>query len=134
MVSREVYGRRVCILRMLWVLSSFPRSERETRLLVDFAARPPHIFVLVLRACWLLPHVFAPALLAHPLLEAVAQDEQTLIPSSRTFCRSTVVIELECDDDISRINRASPFIYGALPRQRERVQDILTRLAESHAH
>jgi hypothetical protein len=47
-VSREVCGRHVCILRMLWVLSSFPRSERETRLLVDFAARLPHVFVPVL--------------------------------------------------------------------------------------
>jgi hypothetical protein len=46
-VSRSAYGRHVCILRMLWVLSPFPRSKRETRLLVDCAAPPPHVFVLV---------------------------------------------------------------------------------------
>ena len=50
---------------MLWGLSSFPRFEPETRL-IDFAARPPHVFVLVLRA--------------HLLHEAVAQDVQSLIP------------------------------------------------------
>jgi hypothetical protein len=57
------------------------------RLLFDFAARPPHVFVLVL-------HAFAPALLAHLLLEAVTQDAQTLIPALRTFCRSRADIEL----------------------------------------
>ena len=45
-------------------------------------------------------HVFAPALLAHLLLEAVVQDVQTLIRSLRTLCSSRVVFELECDDDI----------------------------------
>ena len=75
MVSREVYGRHVCILRMLSVLSSFPRSERETRLLVDFAARSPHVFARPLRAVApVLPfrrlplHAFAPVPPARLLL------------------------------------------------------------------
>jgi len=48
------------------VLSSAPRSELETRLLVDFAARPPH--------------VVAPVLLVHPLLKAAAEDAQNPTP------------------------------------------------------
>jgi hypothetical protein len=57
---------------MWWVLSSF-------HLLFDFAARPPHVFFLVLHARRLPLHAFARVLLAHPLLVAVAQGEQTLI-------------------------------------------------------
>ena len=40
MVSTEVYGRYVGILRMSRASSPLPRSERETPLLVDFAAHP----------------------------------------------------------------------------------------------
>jgi hypothetical protein len=99
------------VSRGMWVLSSFPRSERETRLPFDFAARPPHVFV--------------PALLAHQLLEAVAQDVQTLIPAFRTFCRRRVVFELECDDDIWKTHqRRRPFYYC----------QGNTFVAESHAH
>ena len=128
-VSREVYGRYVCIPRMLCVLSSFPRSERETlllvlavapvlparQLLVDYAARPPHVVAPVLPCPLLLfdfaarpPHVVAPVLpcplllfdfAARPphgvvpvlafrwLLEAASQDAQNPIPVWRTFCR-----------------------------------------------
>ena len=68
MVSREVYGRHVYILRMLWVLSSFSRSERETRLRVDFAVRPPHVFVPVPPSHRLPLHVVAPVLPARLLL------------------------------------------------------------------
>jgi hypothetical protein len=64
---------------MLLVLSSFPRSEHETRLLFDFATRPPH--------------AFAPALLARLPLEAVAQDAQTLIPALRTLCRVGLLLD-----------------------------------------
>jgi hypothetical protein len=70
-VSREVYVRHACILRRLWVLSSFLQSEHETPLLVDFAARPPHVFVLVL--------------FAHLLLKAAALDAQISIPASKTL-------------------------------------------------
>jgi hypothetical protein len=45
---------------MLSVVSSFPRSEHETRLLVDFVAHPLHVFVRP-------PHVFVPVLLARRL-------------------------------------------------------------------
>jgi hypothetical protein len=90
-------------------LSSFPRSERETPLLIDIAPHPLYIFVPILYARRLplyafspvlrarrlplyafapvlrtgrLPfdfaarplYVFAPALLAHLLLEVVIQD------------------------------------------------------------
>jgi hypothetical protein len=51
-------------------------------LLFDFAARR------------LPPHVFAPALLAHPPPEAVAQDAQTPIPALRTFC---IAVELKVE-------------------------------------
>ena len=71
-------GKRVGILRMWWVLSFFPRSQRAIRLLVDCAARPPH--------------VFATALLAHLPLEAAAQDAQTLIPALKTFCWSRLLV------------------------------------------
>jgi hypothetical protein len=120
-VSIEAYGRHVCILRMLLVLSSFPRSKRETWFLVDFAAhpphvfaRPPHVFVPVLRACRLPlhafapvlracrfcfdcatcpPYVFVPALLAYLFLEATAQDTQTLIPALRILYRVGLLLD-----------------------------------------
>ena len=104
MVLRDVYGRHVCILRMLWVLSSFPH--------------PPHVFVPVLRARRLPLHAFAPALLAHLLLEGVVQDVQILIPFLSTFCRSRVVVELECDDDISKTDQLGETIC-LLSRQRD---------------
>ena len=68
MVSREVYSRHVYILRILWVLSSFPRSERETRLLVDFTTRPLYVFVPALPSRRLPLHVVAPVLPARLLL------------------------------------------------------------------
>ncbi len=77
MVSREVCGRHVCILRMLWVLSSFPRSERETPLLVDFVARPPHVFLLLVD--------FA------ALPEATALDAQNPSPAVTTFRRLSLL-------------------------------------------
>jgi hypothetical protein len=94
MVSREIYSKHVYILQILCVLFSFPLAERETRLLVDFAAHPLHVFVLVLHARQLPLHAFAPALLVHLLLGVVEQDAQTLIPLLRTFYTSRVDIEL----------------------------------------
>ena len=56
-------------------------------LLVDFAACPLHVFVLVL-------HAFALALLAYLLLKAIAKDMQTLILALRTFYKNRVNIKL----------------------------------------
>jgi hypothetical protein len=78
-VSREMYGRHVCILQMLWVLSSFLRSERETPLLVDFVARPPHVFLL-------LADVAA-------LPEATALDVQNLSLVVTTFRGCEFIVE-----------------------------------------
>jgi hypothetical protein len=64
---------------MLCVLSSFPPSEHETQLQVDFGAPPPHGFALHLR-------VFAAILPAHLFLEAAAQDARNLIPALMTSC------------------------------------------------
>ena len=88
MVSREVYGRHVCIVRMLWVSSSFPRSEGETRLLVDFAARPRHVVAPVLPARLLLVDVAA-------LPEATALDAQNPNPFVTTFRGCEFVVELK---------------------------------------
>jgi hypothetical protein len=91
-VSREVHGRHVCILRMLWFLSSFPRSERETPLLVDFVTRPPHVFLLLVDFAARPQHVVAPVLPARLLLvdfaalpEATALDAQNPSPVVTTF-------------------------------------------------
>ena len=93
MVSREAYGRYVCILRMLCVSSSFPRFERETlllvyaialvlparQLLVDYAAPPPHVVAPLPPCPWLLfdfatrpPHGVVPILSFRWLLEAAS--------------------------------------------------------------
>jgi hypothetical protein len=81
-----VYGKYVCILRMLCVLSSFPRSKLETLL-------PPHAVALVLPFRRLPGRVFAPVLPFRRLLEAAAQDARNLIPALRTFCRCRLVIK-----------------------------------------
>jgi hypothetical protein len=105
--SGGVYGRHVCMLRMLWVLCSVLRSEHETPLLVDFAARPPHVFVLVLRARRLPLHVFAPVLFAHLLLEAAAQDAQNLSLVVTTFRGCELVVGLKAWIGTQRSRRGS---------------------------
>jgi hypothetical protein len=113
-VSREAYGRYVCILRTLCVLSSFPQS-------VDFVAPrlhasapvlpfhrlharvfapvqpdrllPARVFATVLPFHRLPVRVFAPVQPAHLLLEAAARDARNQIPALRTFCRCGLVIE-----------------------------------------
>ncbi|KAH8745086.1 hypothetical protein F5882DRAFT_423333 [Hyaloscypha sp. PMI_1271] len=97
-----MYGRHVCILRILWVLFSFP-------LLFEFAAHPPHVVAPVLRARRLpfesaarAPHVFVPVLPSRRLpahvdllLEVAAASAQIPTPASKTFCRRRAVIELK---------------------------------------
>jgi hypothetical protein len=63
---------------MLWVLSSFSRSERETPLLIDFAARPQHVIAPVLPARLLLVDFAA-------LPEATALGAQNPSPFVTTF-------------------------------------------------
>jgi hypothetical protein len=73
---------------MLWVLSSFPRYERETPLLVDFAARPQHVVAPVLPARLLLVDFAA-------LPEATALDAQNPSPVVTTFRGCEFVVELK---------------------------------------
>lgn len=87
---------------MLLVLSFIPQSKLKTWLLIDFTARPPHVFVPILRTYWLPlhafayvqpshwlpfdfatrpPHVVTPILLTHLLLEVAAEDAQNPTPT-----------------------------------------------------
>ena len=106
MVSREVYGRHVCILQMWSALSYFRLAVEFAalpphvfalvlpfrRLPFDCAARPLHVFVTVLPSRRLPLHVVAPVLPARLLLvdfaalpEATALDAQNPSPVVTTF-------------------------------------------------
>jgi hypothetical protein len=90
-------------------LSFFPRSERETLFLVDFVARPPHVFLLLVdfaarpqHVAARPQHVVAPVLPARLLLvdfatlpEAIALDAQNLSPFVIIFRGYKFVIELK---------------------------------------
>jgi len=72
-VSREVYGRHISILRMLCVLSCMPVLLRAFALVLPSRPLPAHVDLL---------------------LGVVAPGARIPIPASKTFCWSKVVIEL----------------------------------------
>jgi hypothetical protein len=102
---------------MLCVLSSFLRSERETPLLVDFAAGPPHAVAPVLPSRRLPERVFALVLPARLLLEEAAQDPRDLIPALRSFRRCWFALTMKrCLERSSSIRWYCPLLSRQLAR------------------